>query len=347
MSPDPTVFEVQPTIRRDIVVRARPLPSWGKHFKVLVVLKNRGRETYEDLRVSFAPTEKRAIVNAQQSVSPESPSQGQGASVSSWLAGKGELRVSRLAPGDVEKVTLFLNQPLLDVTINGRLKDQEATETLTKHVRRLVLRRRFTPFRFLRPRRTSNDLVRVEEKVGDKSVAVRRNSQGHFVVCGGQTYSLRVEPEQEVEKLLFETVPADINKNSKPQPDETGRVWHAELEIETDELLSKPLTMTYAVELTRDKTTGDERRLHGDVRLRVLPPRWKHLLFAAKYGGTATGFGALGLVSKFTQAGSSLTQFFANLTLAGDTLWLLALLTVPAMWLGLRLWDAIQYRFRT
>jgi hypothetical protein len=224
----------------------------------------------------------------------------------------------------------------LTVHMTARAEGQPAEASWQLPVPAEVPRTEGREFRFLEPRGFSQDaiaLFRLDED--DRATEIIRED-GIYSVRGQEHYRVVISPDERhrVESVRLRELPSEIHVNQSATKALPGR-WEFEIFVSSSALFSRRARLFYDMETP----TGP---LTGEIHLTVRPPTLQHLKLAGTIGAAVTlhsaGILAATLVGSDPDWLSELSRFNP---LNGLQFWFL--ISIPLSWVGLRLFDWLQY----
>jgi hypothetical protein len=307
--PDLTL-PVGPSLVREINVRLEPLCTYDEGTRIELTLEHQGATTFRDVNVNLGPEQ-------------------------ALYAGKSPLKLGTFEPGMCERVELVVRGEELDINLAADAGGERTSVLLRQPVGRTAPLRDRARFRFLEPRRLAIDPVRVRRGPERSPVAMTRTA---YPLYAGETYYLEIRPrDPHVTDVRLNNIDERVYVRNKEV--EAGRCWTFELDVPYDGFFSKPDRLVYEAD-------SPEGALSGEIPLMLVPPLRKHGLFALTLGITLTVQGVLTLFRFLVDHDFSPLSLGQAFQLTHDYP-VLYPLTIPALLLGVKLWDWLQYRWQT
>jgi hypothetical protein len=307
----PKQVAIQPALNQEIKVEIVPLCPYEVGTKVQITLENKGETRFRDLTISLEPFQ---LV----------------------YSGKRTLRLVAFNPGDREQMEAVVAGDELTLVMTALVEGQHVESRVPVKIPPLENREKKT-FRFLEPRRLAQDQIQVFRMAPEGPRALPEGQAG-YPLQGGEEYRINIIPQNSgVQSIDLKESPGQLQVN-KIEEDPTKRRWTFLAEVSFNGLWSKPKRLFYQVESSGEKLTGE-------IHLRLKPPWGRYLIFALALGLAITAQGIIVLGKIILKADSPL-DMFAGFE-PGRDFQIFFLFVIPVLWIALRVFDRIQYRFRT
>ena len=305
--------QVRPSIGSEIEIRLEALCRYDEGTKILLTLKHQGSTPFEQFAVTLAPA-------------------------AAIRAGKPAVARPRFGPGDEEHLELVVDQPELEVLLAASVGD------LRPEARRRLRVEPPAPadgkrFRFLEPRRLARDRQRIYEIAGDRPPRAVAQPGGVYLLESGCQYRVEIVPMQPGVRAVKLNDNAGLFQVRKSERDPKLGGWVFTLDVTAPQLLRRPERLFYEMETADGKLTGE-------IPVSVKQSAWGYWRVALALGAATTAQGVAALGRFLRQADASLLDSLSEFNPA-EHFSLFFLLSIPTAWLGLRLFDRLQYLFRT
>jgi hypothetical protein len=298
----------RPAIRKEIVVKVKPLCAHEGGTKVDVTVKHCGQTTFQDLTITLGPE-------------------------TAIRAGKRVVRLASFEPNDKEEhIEVVVAGEVLKVGLTAKVDGAETAGRWTKKIRQPSSRSRHR-FRFLEARRLSTDeqFVYAVTENEDRPVVA---AGGAYPLRGAERYQIVIRPKDPgVTAVHLRDVPGILHVRNSEAADGS---WKFLVDVIFAERFTKGERLFYDV-------SSADGPLKGEIALALMPAWGKHFQLACALGIAVTlqGFGAL--VRLMVKSDVSVTDALEHFHIANDYQ-LLFPFCIPLIWAGLLLFDRVRYR---
>jgi hypothetical protein len=227
------LFNFLPALGKEIEVSFRPICAYDEDVKGEIVLQHRGPTVFRDFTVNVT--------------SPEALKAGK------TTVARPEFRLGQEVSWDV-----VVCQSSFTLSMVGNVGEGQTSAQASAQVNVMfpaIGADNRQKFRFLEPRRLSNDDIEVSEVGSDRPVSRR---QGIFPLERGQQYEILIRPKHgPVTNMTLHGIPGRVHVHKQERQDDEG-TWSCLIEVEsTADLLSKPQALYYEVESKGEKLANE------------------------------------------------------------------------------------------
>lgn len=310
----PGQFFFFPPLPRDIRVVLDPVCSYNGLTKILVGVENSGSHTFENLAIAVEPNS--SVISCKTFFRENFPPRS--------TQSEDQRFEAILIPGPI----LFR----LNATHNGLKYEHTLEYDVQDDVH---VDDRFQS-KLLEPRRLSRDEVSILSHQSENEVPIR---QGYFQLTGGEKYTvlIRSANADAISSIEMKSIPDRLHPYASKY-DQAKGAWSFEVEVTYNELFRRPDRIHYDVK-------KDQYTQTGEIYVKLLPPRLKRISFAGTAGFASTlqgiAVGIAFLQSPEIQSWTDLSEF----VLIRDYP-LFFLVSIPAIWIVVWLFDVIRDRLR-
>ncbi len=302
-------FVVRPAIGNEIAIAVEPLCNYDEGTKLLLTLKHQGDSPFSDLTVNLGPS-------------------------AALCSGKPTVQRTSFLPGEEEQVELVVAAPKLEVLLSASVKEarSEARRVLPVEPPVSRVERRF---RFLEPRRLARDQVRLYEADKDGPRRAVPEQHGVYLLEGGRQYLVEITPMQPGATGVRLNEIAGLLQVRKSEKNQQG-AWVFVVDVTGPALLRKPERLFYEVETPLGK-------LSGEIPVCLKQSAGRFWQVAGTLGAAITVQGVVGVGRLLHQVNYSFLETLKEFRPA-EHYTVFFLLSIPAAWLGLRVFDWLQYQ---
>jgi hypothetical protein len=286
------------------------LCAYDEGTRVRLTLTHTGTQTFHDLRLQIG-------------------------SPGCVVAGKNPVHRVVFAPGDSEQLELVVKAEQLHVLLSATAQGQPTRWERDLVVPRLPAREQRPIFRFLEPRRLANDAITIEQHESGQAVRAER---GDYPLVGGEQYLITIKPQHpNATAVRLREIPGIIHvRESKPNA--VQKSWSFLVEVQHNDLLSKPERLLYDVETPEGAATGQ-------IHLRLMPPSGRLWRFALTLTAGVLIHGLIAVGSVILSPEALNRDWLSEFNPSRD--WsIFSPFGVPLIYAGMRVLDHFLYRLR-